>query len=96
MIDARVRKLAQVLVHYSTAVKPGEKVLIGGSPASEPLLREVYRQVLQTGAHPIVRLRLSDQDFLSHSRPPASEVAVRMTAPPHHQYVDALAWFVSR
>jgi hypothetical protein len=31
----------------------------------------------------------------SHSRPPASEVAVRMTAPPHHLHVDALAWFVS-
>jgi len=32
MIDARVRKLAHVLVHYSTAVKPGERVLIGGTP----------------------------------------------------------------
>jgi aminopeptidase len=74
MIDARVRKLAQVLVHYSTAVKPGEKVLIGGSPASEPLLREVYRQVLQTGAHPIVRLRLSDQDFLYYSEAGESEL----------------------
>ncbi|MGO8928007.1 MAG: transposase family protein [Limisphaerales bacterium] len=31
----------------------------------------------------------------SHSGPPASKVAVRMTAPPHHPHVDALAWFVS-
>jgi len=74
MIDARVRKLAQVLVHYSTAVKPGERVLIGGTPASEPLLREVYRQVLRIGAHPIVRLRLSDQDSVYYSEAGESEL----------------------
>jgi aminopeptidase len=64
MIDARVQKLAQVVVHYSTGVKPGEKVQIIGSPASQPLLREVYREVLRAGAHPIVRMRFSDQDYL--------------------------------
>jgi aminopeptidase len=74
MIDARLRKLAQVLVHYSTAVKPGERVLIGGTPESEPLLREVYRQVLRTGAHPIVRLRLSDQDSLYYREAGESEL----------------------
>ena len=74
MIDARVRKLAEVLVHYSTAVQPGERVLIGGTPVSEPLLREVYKQVLRTGAHPIVRLRLSDQDFLYYSEAGESEL----------------------
>ena len=74
MIDARVRKLAQVLVHYSTVVKPGERVLIGGTPASEPLLREVYRQVLRIGAHPIVRLRLSDQDSVYYSEAGESEL----------------------
>ena len=64
MIDPRVRKLAQVLVHYSTAVKPGDRVQLAGTPASEPLLRELYREVLRAGAHPIVRLRLTDQDHI--------------------------------
>jgi aminopeptidase len=67
MIDPRVRKLAKVLIHYSTQVKPGEKVQLVGSPESEPLLRELYREILLVGAHPLVRMRLSDQDELYYS-----------------------------
>src|SRR5215471_13518829 len=64
MIDPRVAKLAHLLVHYSTGVKPGEGVQLVGTVTSEPLLREIYREVLRIGAHPVVRIRLSDQDYL--------------------------------
>jgi aminopeptidase len=64
MIDPRVQKLAKILVHYSTAVKPGEIVRIMGTAAGEPLLREVYREVLRAGAHPVVRMALADEDCL--------------------------------
>ncbi len=74
MLDPRIQKLAYVLVHYSTEVKPGERVQLLGSPASEPLLREVYREVLRVGAHPVVRLRLSDQDHLFFAEAPDSEL----------------------
>jgi aminopeptidase len=67
MIDPRVRKLAHVLVHYSTEVKPGERVQLIGSPASEPLLRELYREILRVGGHPLVRMRLSDQDAVFYA-----------------------------
>ena len=74
MIDPRVQKLAQVVVHYSTGVKSGEKVQIVGSPASQPLLREVYREVLRAGAHPIVRMRFSDQDYLYYQEATDSQL----------------------
>jgi aminopeptidase len=64
MIDSRIQKLAHVLVNYSTEVKPGDKVRIAGTPASEPLLREVYREVLRAGAHPLVRVQLTEEEFL--------------------------------
>jgi len=67
MIDPRVQKLAHLLVHYSTDVQPGERVRIAGTPSSEPLLREIYREVLRAGAHPLVRLRLTDEDYLYYS-----------------------------
>ncbi len=67
MLDPRVKKLAHVLVHYSTTVKPGDKVRIGGTPASEPLLREVYREVVRAGAHPLVRMQLTEEDYLFYS-----------------------------
>jgi aminopeptidase len=74
MIDPRVQKLAHVLVQYSTGVKPGETVRIAGTPSSEPLLREVFREVLRAGAHPVVRLRLTDEESLFYGAAADSEL----------------------
>jgi len=57
MRDPRLTKLAEVLVRYSTAVKPGDLVRIAGNPTAEPLLVEVYRQALAAGANPVLRIR---------------------------------------
>ena len=54
MTDPRVEKLAHLLVNYSVAVRPGDRVVIEGETVAEPLLREVYAKVLQAGGHPIV------------------------------------------
>lgn len=54
MRDERVAKLADLLVNYSVAVKPGDKVAIRGSILAEPLMREVYKKVLQAGGHPFI------------------------------------------
>ena len=54
MTDPRVDKLADVLVNYSVAVRPGDKVLLQGGVAAAPLLQAVYAQVLQAGGHPLV------------------------------------------
>ncbi len=60
MADPRHQKLAKVIVQHSVEIKPGDKVGIFGSNAAAPLIRELYRQVLRTGAHPHVRLTLND------------------------------------
>ena len=49
MRDERVEKLADMLVNYSVAVKPGDKVAIEGSTLAEPLLKEIYKSVLIAG-----------------------------------------------
>jgi len=54
MTDPRVEKLADVLVNYSVAVRPGDKVLVQGDTLAEPLLKAVYAQVLQAGGHPLM------------------------------------------
>jgi aminopeptidase len=56
MQDPRVAKLADVIVNYSTAVRKGELVTLGGSLESAPLITELYRAVLRAGGHPWVRL----------------------------------------
>ncbi len=64
MKDPRVEKLADVLVNYSVAVQPGERVAITGDVGAEPLLRAVYAKVLQAGGHPLVLLSLPGADEL--------------------------------
>lgn len=49
MPDPRLEKLADMLVNYSIAVKPGDKVLLTGHCSAAPLLKEVYKKVLQVG-----------------------------------------------
>ncbi len=58
MTDPRVEKLADVLVHYSVDVQPGDRVLIQSSTLAEPLLRAVYTRVLQAGGHPLLMLQM--------------------------------------
>ncbi len=49
-------KYANILVEYSTNVQKGDLVLIRAeSHLCQPLVKEVYKQVIQKGAHPIVR-----------------------------------------
>lgn len=62
--DPRITKLAQILVQYSIEVKEKEKVIIYGSTASECLLREIYQEVLRSGAHPSLRIEFQDQQYL--------------------------------
>ncbi|MCB9849918.1 MAG: aminopeptidase [Phycisphaerales bacterium] len=55
MHDPRLDKLAGVLVDYSLGVKPGNTVLVKGSPVAEPLIVAAVRHILRAGGHPIVR-----------------------------------------
>ncbi|MCP4543111.1 MAG: aminopeptidase [Chloroflexi bacterium] len=54
MTDPRIGKLADVLVNYSVAVQPGDKVMIQGDTVASPLLEAVYAKVLLAGGHPLL------------------------------------------
>ncbi len=69
MHDPRLDKLAQVLVHYSTGVKPGWLVRLSGDPVALPLLEALYEQVLKAGAHPVLHCAPGDlaEVFFAHA-----------------------------
>ncbi len=50
--DPRVAKFAKVLVEHSTRIVPGDRVLIEATTAAEPLVRELYIQILEKGGQP--------------------------------------------
>jgi aminopeptidase len=51
MADPRVTKLAQVLVHYSLDIQPGDQLLITTSPLADELNLAVYEEAIKAGAH---------------------------------------------
>ena len=56
MAEHRLERLAGVLVDYSTRVQEGDLVSIDTGPAAAPLVRELWRRVLEAGGHPHLRL----------------------------------------
>lgn len=57
MVDPRLVKLAETLVHYSVRAQKGEHVLIEAFGIDNALVQELIKQVHQAGAHPHVNLR---------------------------------------
>lgn len=58
MADIRIQKYANVLVEHSARVKPGDRILLEGTTAAEPILRELYIQILEKGGHPHLMMML--------------------------------------
>ena len=56
MADSRVQKFAEVLVEHSARIVPGDRVLIEATTAAEPLIRELFIQILEKGGipHPMI------------------------------------------
>lgn len=66
MNNNNLNRLADILVNYSIKVQPGEKVSIVGNVESEPLIREIFKEVLRAGGHPRVRLSFNDMLYMMH------------------------------
>ncbi|MDD5467342.1 MAG: aminopeptidase [Anaerolineales bacterium] len=58
MNDARIEKLADLLVNYSVAIQPGDKVILAGPGSAAPLLKAIYARVLQAGGLPMTWISL--------------------------------------
>lgn len=57
MLDPRLTRLADVLVNYSTELKPGEKVLIEAIDVPDEVACELVRVARQAGADPLVSVK---------------------------------------
>jgi aminopeptidase len=59
--DPRADNLARILVGYSTGVREGDKVVIDGESAAEPLLLAIYEETLKAGGHPMLNVGIEGQ-----------------------------------
>jgi aminopeptidase len=62
MPDPRVLKLAEVLVHYSLEIKPGQQVSLRANPLAEELALAFYREAVKAGAHVLPQISLPGFD----------------------------------
>ncbi len=51
-MDIRIHRFAKILVEHSARIQPGDRVLIEASTVAEPLVRELYRLILEKGGIP--------------------------------------------
>ena len=58
MFDSRHEGMADVLVGFCAGVREGDLVTLESSTLAAPLLRELYRKVLEAGAQPLTRIAL--------------------------------------
>jgi len=58
LADIRVQKFAKVLVEHCVEVVPGDRILLEGTTAAEPLLRELFIQIMEKGGHPHMMVAL--------------------------------------
>jgi aminopeptidase len=69
MADPRVTKLAQVLVNYSLALKPGESLFLNTTPVAHELNLAVYKEAILAGAHVLAQNRIpgAQELFFKHA-----------------------------
>ena len=80
MADARVEKLARVIVNYSLELKPGQKFWLRTTPLAEELNLAVYEEAVKAGAHVFVDQRM----------PGAEEIFYKYASDEQLDYVSPL------
>jgi aminopeptidase len=83
-MDPRVTKLAQVLVHYSLGIQPGQKFAISASPLAEELALAAYGEALRAGAYV----------SLLYNAPEAREIFFKFASDHQLDYVSPISKLV--
>ncbi len=81
MTDPRIDSLAHVLVHHSLQLRKGDLFILNSGPSAAPLVKAVYNEAIQTGAHTHVRIGLEG----------LTELFYKHAAPSQLRYISPLA-----
>lgn len=85
-MDARLTRLADVLVNYSTRVKPGDLVVLRAYDDGEPLLKALHHATLAAGGNPVVQVKYdwAYYDLIKHG----SDAQLDFLNPEHEWVVE--------
>lgn len=83
MIDKRLEKFANILVHHSLSLKKNDLFVLSGSHLAAPLIKEVYTQAVEVGAHPFTHIGIDG----------LAEIYYRYSSENQLKYVSPLSKF---
>ncbi len=86
MTDPRVNKLADVLIHYSLDVQPGQQMVIQTSPLADELTLACYAEALRCGAHVFIQNQVPGQDELYYKL--ASDAQLEYISPIRQMVIE--------
>src|SRR5215831_1106420 len=86
MADIRIERLAQTLVQYSVAVRPGETVALNGEISALPLLRETYKEVIRAGG--LCVTNLSDEAMTDYYMRHGNDEQLGWVSPLEHWFSE--------
>jgi aminopeptidase len=86
-------KYARLLVHYSLELKKGDKLLINSTYLAEPLIKEVYREALDAGAHPETQIAINELPKLFYDH--AGDAQLRYVSPMYLHAVKSYDAFLT-
>ena len=62
-MDSRIKKLADLLVHYSTRIEKGENVLVSyNGNSAKPLVKQIIKEIYAIGAFPYLEIKDSSMN----------------------------------
>src|SRR5512143_2837566 len=86
MTDARIAKLAKVMVNYSLELKPGQQFWLRTTPLAEELNLAIYEEAVKAGAHILVDQRMPGAEELFYKY--ASDQQLDYVAPIRRTIVE--------
>ncbi|MEZ4988501.1 MAG: aminopeptidase [Saprospiraceae bacterium] len=81
-----LQSYAKLLVHYCLEIQPGERLYVRTTTLAEPLLREVYREAIEAGAHVEYDLEFREREriFLKN----AGEAQLQYVSPLYREAME--------
>ncbi len=92
-MESIYQKYARLLVRYCLELKRGDKLLVNSTYLAEPLIREVYREALDAGAHPDLQIGIGELSKIFYDH--ASDAQLRYVSPMYMEAVKSYDAFLN-
>jgi len=63
MTSQKIKKFASILLNHSINLQPNQKIIISANSNAQPLILELYKQILKKGSYPSTKIILPEMNY---------------------------------